>query len=156
MLSALRLGFVVAPHWALQTLIAAKNCLDWHCPTPIQLGVAGFIAEGHLARHERKMREIYKQRRQLLLKLLDSKLSDWVVPIPSFYGMHIAVTMRDGAPDPDMLAQTLLERNVKIHSLGRYYVGPRTRSGLVLGYGAVGLAEITRGVSALRSALLEG
>lgn len=36
MLPGLRLGFVVAPDWAMSTLIAAKNSMDWHCPTPIQ------------------------------------------------------------------------------------------------------------------------
>ena len=56
MLPALRLGFVVAPEWAMPTLVAAKNCLDWHCPVPMQMGVAAFIAEGHLAQHVRKMR----------------------------------------------------------------------------------------------------
>ena len=74
MLSALRLGFIVAPSWAMRTLTAAKNCLDWHCPTPIQSAVAGFIAEGHLTRHVRKMRDIYRQRRQLLLELVQDKL----------------------------------------------------------------------------------
>ena len=57
MLSALRLGFIVAPGWAIKTLTAAKNCLDWHCATPVQSAVAGFIAEGHLTRHVRKMRD---------------------------------------------------------------------------------------------------
>ena len=67
MLSALRLGFIIAPAWAMRTLVAAKNCLDWHCSTPVQIGVAGFISEGHLTHHVRKMRAIYKKRRQLLL-----------------------------------------------------------------------------------------
>ena len=48
MLSALRLGFIIAPAWAMPTLVAAKNCLDWHCSTPVQMGVAGFIAEATL------------------------------------------------------------------------------------------------------------
>src|ERR1700761_6786668 len=63
MLSALRLGFIVAPGCAIGTLTAAKNCLDWHCPTPVQNAVAAFIAEGHLTRHVRKMRGLYKERR---------------------------------------------------------------------------------------------
>src|SRR5271156_664091 len=54
MLPSLRLGFIAAPRWAMRTLIAVKNCLDWHCSTPIQSSVAGFIAEGHLARHVSK------------------------------------------------------------------------------------------------------
>ena len=53
MLPALRLGFIVAPDWAVPPLVAAKNCLDWHCSTPVQNAVAGFIAAGHLTRHVR-------------------------------------------------------------------------------------------------------
>jgi GntR family transcriptional regulator/MocR family aminotransferase len=152
MLSALRLGFIVAPGWAMSTLTAAKNCLDWHCPTPIQTAVAGFITEGHLSRHVRKMRDIYKQRRELLLQLLQDKLNEWLRPIPSFYGMHIAA-LADPAVDLEAVARALLRQQVKIHTLGRYFLGPQTQAGLVFGYGTVDLPEIRRGVSLLRKAL---
>jgi GntR family transcriptional regulator/MocR family aminotransferase len=154
MLSALRLGFIVAPGWAMRTLTAAKNCLDWHCPTPIQSAVAGFIAEGHLTRHVRKMRDIYKQRRQLLLQSVKDKLSPWLNPIPSFYGMHIAALAHPGA-DLEAVAHALLQQQVKIHTLSRYFLGPQTQVGLVFGYGTVDLSEIRRGVSVLRKALQE-
>ena len=153
MLSALRLGFIVAPGWAMDTLTAAKNCLDWHCPTPIQSAVAGFIAEGHLTRHVRKMRDLYKQRRQLLLELVQDKVGRWLHPIPSLYGMHIAAL---ASPGIDVEAVALaLQQQVKIHTLNRYFLGPQTQTGLVFGYGTVDLAEIRRGVSLLRKALPE-
>ena len=152
MLSSLRLGFLAAPEWAMQTLIAAKNCMDWHCATPLQLGVAAFIAEGHLARHVRKMRETYKKRRRLLLTSIEERLGEWLVPIPSLYGMHVAATAR-AARDLDAVSDALAKHNVKIHSFSRYYLGPQTRKGLVFGYGAVGLADITRGMALLRKAL---
>ena len=153
MLSALRLGFIVAPDWAMRTLVAAKNCLDWHCSTPVQMGVAGFIAEGHLTRHVRRMRELYKERRQWLLQCLQKDFTDWLQPIPSFYGMHVAAVAR--APmDLDQVAEHLHRNNVKIHALTRYYVGPRTKSGLIFGYGAAGIPEMNRGLSALRKALV--
>ncbi len=154
MLSALRLGFIVAPSWAIGTLTAAKNCLDWHCPTPIQTAVAGFIAEGHLTRHVRKMRDIYKQRRQLLLELMQGTLQKWLHPIPSFYGMHIAALAHAGV-DLEAVAHALLQQHVKIHTLSRYFLGPQTQVGLVFGYGTVDLPEIRRGVSVLRKALQE-
>jgi len=104
MLSALRLGFIIAPEWAMRTLVAAKNCLDWHCPMPVQVGVAGFIAEGHLAHHVRKMRDIYKRRRQLLLNYLQQELGEWLDPIPSCYGMHVAAVARPSV-DLDVVAE---------------------------------------------------
>ncbi len=152
MLSALRLGFIVAPVWAMRTLIAVKNCLDWHCSTPVQYAVAGFIVEGHLANHVRKMRAIYKRRRQLLLNSLQKELGEWLAPIPSVYGMHIAAVSRTQL-DFDAVANALLQANVKIHSLSRYYLGPGTRAGLVFGYGAVDLPDMTRGLSLLRRTL---
>jgi GntR family transcriptional regulator/MocR family aminotransferase len=152
MLSALRLGFIVAPDWAMQTLVAAKNCLDWHCPTPIQTGVAAFIAEGHLAHHVRKMRNVYRRRRQVLLDSFAQELGEWLDPIPSYYGMHIAAVARD-AQDLDQVEKELLQSNVKIHAFSRYYLGPQTRKGLIFGYGAVDLPEMRQGLVSLRKAL---
>jgi GntR family transcriptional regulator/MocR family aminotransferase len=152
MLPSLRLGFVVVPEWARRTLVAAKNCLDWHCSTPLQTGVSAFIAEGHLARHVRKMRQIYKKRRQLLHELLKRDFADWLEPIPSIYGMHVAAWARDGV-DLKAAVETLTDSPVKIHTLGRYYFGPAARPGLVFGYGAVDLPQIEHGLAYLRTAL---
>ena len=152
MLSALRLGFIVAPPWAIGTLTAAKNCLDWHCATPIQSAVAAFIAEGHLTRHVRKMRGIYKERRRLLLQSLQDKLGEWLSPIPSYYGMHVAAVVREPL-DLEAVSESLARQNIKIHTLSRYFLGTQTQAGLVFGYGTVDLAEIRRGISTLRKAL---
>jgi GntR family transcriptional regulator / MocR family aminotransferase len=152
MLPALRLGFVVAPDWAMPALTAAKNCLDWHCPIPVQLGVSGFIAEGHLARHVRKMRQLYRQRRQRLLTRLHKDLGPWLEPIPSFYGMHVAALAR--APiDLESVVEALLGVGVKIHTLNRYFLDAPTQTGLVFGYGAVDTHGIDQGLSLLRDVL---
>lgn len=153
MLPALRLGFVVAPGWALRTLTAAKNCVDWHCSTPLQLGVAGFIAGGHLARHVRRMRQIYKQRRQFLLTSITKDFGEWLEPIPSFYGMHVAAVARTSV-DLERISEMLLAQHLKIHTLSRYYLWPPARPGLIFGYGAPDLSEIHRGLATLRKTLL--
>ncbi|HEX4599585.1 MAG TPA: PLP-dependent aminotransferase family protein [Burkholderiaceae bacterium] len=152
LLPALRLGFLAAPAWAMRALVSAKNCLDWHCSTPIQMGVAGFISEGLLTNHVRKMRETYRQRRRLLVSCLQRDFGNWLDPIPSSYGMHVAAVARTGL-DLDQVAQALAADNVKVHTLSRYFLGPPTRTGLVLGYGAVDLTGIRQGLSLLRAAL---
>jgi GntR family transcriptional regulator/MocR family aminotransferase len=153
MLPSLRLGFIVAPPWAMRTLIAAKNCLDWHCPIPTQMGVAGFIGEGHLTRHVRKMRGIYDQRRRLIMSFITEHLGEWFDPVPPLYGMHIAALARDGV-DVEAVTAAMLTNNVKIHTLDRYHLGTPKRRGIVLGYGVVGLPEIEHGLSLLHKALL--
>lgn len=152
MLPSLRLGFIVAPPWAMRTLIAAKNCLDWHCPIPTQMGVAGFISEGHLTRHVRKMRGVYDRRRRLIMAFLTEHLGEWLDPIPPPYGMHIAAMARD-ATDLEAVTASLLASDVKIHTLDRYHLGPVRRRGIVLGHGVVDLPEIEHGLSLLHKAL---
>jgi GntR family transcriptional regulator/MocR family aminotransferase len=154
MLPALRLGFVVTPAWALPALVAAKNSLDWHCSVPLQLTVASFICDGHLARHVRKMREIYRVRRKHVLAHLGQELREWLEPLPSSCGMHLAAQSRVPG-DLDAVSEALLKRNIRVHALSRYYLGHPKRNGLVIGYGAAGLNEISQGLTALR-ALLPG
>jgi GntR family transcriptional regulator/MocR family aminotransferase len=152
MLPALRLGFIVAPDWSVPTLVSAKNCMDWHSSTPIQTAVASFISGGHLTRHVRVMREIYGQRRRLLLDLLRKDFGEWLEPLPSFYGMHL--TALAGANlDLEAATRRLQSSKVNIHSLDRYFLGPPNHCGFVFGYGAAELSELTRGLSSVREAL---
>jgi GntR family transcriptional regulator / MocR family aminotransferase len=152
MLPSLRLGFIVASDWAMATLVAAKNSLDWHCSTPLQLGVAGFISDGSLRRHVGRLRGIYKARRQLLLESLQSQFTDWLTLIPSTYGMHVTVIAR-AALDVEQMSAELAKSQVNIHSLHRYYSGRERQQGLIFGYGAVDLPQIRKGLGALRKAL---
>jgi GntR family transcriptional regulator/MocR family aminotransferase len=57
------------------------------------------------------------------------------------------------ALDLEAVAAILLQQQVKVHTLSRYFLGPQTQVGLVFGYGTVDLTEIRRGVSLLRKAL---
>lgn len=155
MLPSLRLGFVVAPSWAMRALVAAKNALDWHCSKPLQMTVAAFISEGHLARHVRKVRERYGQRRDLLRRHLDGQLAEWLEAIPSFYGTHTTAIAR-GPIDLQGLAEQLLHEGIKIHTLDRYFLGAPSRTGLVFGYGAAEPSQIARGLERLCQCLTAG
>jgi GntR family transcriptional regulator/MocR family aminotransferase len=152
MLPALRLGFLVAPEWAMPTLVAAKNAMDWHCPIPLQLAVAAFIAEGHLAQHVRKMRQVYQQRRRLLLDNLHTDFAPWLTPIASSYGMHVGAHAGAGA-DLERAVADLARQHVMLHTFGRYYLGRPGQSGIVLGYGTAGVPELKHGLTLLRKAL---
>jgi GntR family transcriptional regulator/MocR family aminotransferase len=152
MLPSLRLGFVVAPEWALGALVSAKNCMDWHCSTPLQIATAAFIKEGHLARHVRNMRALYKERRKRLLAFLRTELGSKLKPIESFYGMHVtAVSPSSRRLGP--IVNLLARENVWIHDLERYFIGNASVTGLIFGYGAVGPEDLGRGLSLLRATL---
>lgn len=147
----LRLGFVVAPPWALAALCAAKQCNDWHAALLAQDTLAAFIAEGHLARHVRKMREVYARRRTLLLNGLKS-LDAWMSPLPSTAGLHLAATTAPGL-DVEALAQRARAHQLGLYTLREHGRGRGRRAGLVFGFGVTAEPAIAEGLSTLRRLL---
>ena len=82
---------------------------------------------------------------------LKNDFADWLEPVPSVYGMHVSATVRPGL-DADAIEAELLTRNVKLHSLERYFLGDRTHVGFVFGYGVVGVEQIGTGAPIARAA----
>ena len=152
MLPSLRLGFVIPPAWATRTLVAAKNALDWHCSIPLQLAVAGFIKDGHLGRHVRRMRRVYQQRRDHLLGSLDRDLKHVLSPIASTYGLHLTATAGEGV-DTEGVSAALAKEGVLCHALTRYFLGTPTMSGFVLSYASADQAQLEIAVDALAQQL---
>ncbi|HZH10715.1 MAG TPA: PLP-dependent aminotransferase family protein [Microvirga sp.] len=149
---ALRLGFVAAPAWARPALTAAKKAADWHCPVVEQNTLAAFIAEGHLARHVRRMRGIYARRRAVLLEALVRHGGGLLEPIPSEAGLHLAAWL--AAPqDAEAIVARAAADGVAVEPLGRYTVAGSGRSGLALGYGACPTERIDEAIARLVRAI---
>lgn len=159
---AIRLGFVVTPPWAQRALAAAKQAADWHCNTLAQDTLAAFIGEGHLARHVRKMRDVYGARRKLVLDVLERDFGDWLEPVSSDAGLHLSALARRPA-DFDAITKRVAEQGVRIETLGRYALSRRSvalarwrigarRKGLAFGYGALDERAIVEGLDLLRRA----
>jgi GntR family transcriptional regulator/MocR family aminotransferase len=153
MFPAIRLGFVVPPAWALPALVAAKNSTDWHSSIPVQAAVASFIHDGHLTRHIRRVRRIYRVRRERLLELLGRRIGDALTVVPSFYGMHLTTVARDGV-DCEAVSEALAGRGLMVHSLARYFLGPATRSGFIIGYAAADSELLELAVNAMADELI--
>ena len=134
MLPSLRLGFVVLPDAIRKPAITAKNAMDWHCPMPIQIAVAAFIADGHLIRHIRKMRSIYQKRSRRLAGAFGAA-SDMLELVPSSYGLHLAALERV-AGSASALRRQAAAVGLHMHSVDHYSLTPG-RPGVVLGFGTM-------------------
>jgi GntR family transcriptional regulator/MocR family aminotransferase len=132
---ALRLGFVISPPWARAALTAAHRAADWHSPVLAQDTLAEFIAEGHLARHVRKMRKVYGSRRAALLRALASRFPDTLMPWPSDAGLHIAARLAGGLPARLLAAQAIKE-GIGVMSLSHFALGAHALDGRAEGGGA--------------------
>lgn len=142
----LRLGYIVAPTWAMAALGAVRQLVDRHSDLLAQDTLALFIAEGHLARHVRKMRRIYAERREALLEGLSRHAGEALQPLASDAGLHIAAELR-WPVDASRLVREAAMKDVRIEALGDYAIGEHKPNGLVFGLGgmpATRMDEATR------------
>lgn len=150
---SLRLGYVVAPEDVLARLEAVKSITSRHTQLIDQVVLCDFIAQGHFARHVRRMREVYAERLSVLLDSVRKEL-DGVMQISDIEaGLQTAAWLR---PDIDAHAveHRARARGIHVSALSNFARHPRSKDGLQLGFAAVGAGEIRRGVREL-AAILE-
>lgn len=144
----LRLGYVACPAWARAALVQARRAADVHGNVPVQDTLALFIAEGHLARHVRRMQAVYAQRRSALLRGLERHFGGLLTPLPCQAGLHLAVAAESQAAAPAWLTRPAAEAGVA--TLRRFQLQRSRRAGLVLGFGAADTAAIGPALAELR------
>ncbi|RDI97012.1 PLP-dependent aminotransferase family protein [Dyella solisilvae] len=145
---ALRLGYVVSPPWALAALARARQLNDWHGDVLAQDTLAPFIAEGHLARHVRKMRRIYGERRQALLDALARHVGDALEPIPAEAGLHVAARLRWPVAAGTVVAEAA-RQGLRIESLDDNAIGDSAPHGLLFGLGVLPAESMDEAVRVL-------
>ena len=141
MFPALRLGFVIAPAWARPALVAAKQLADWNAPLVAQEALAAFIAEGHLARHVRKMRRIYSERRDILESALQRFCGRNLEIVGIGAGMHLA-TRLDDSVQVAALVERAQAAGIALSSVRKFAAAGARANGLMFGYGAIDARHI--------------
>lgn len=152
---ALRKGFVVAPAWARAALVRVKQCTDAHGDEIGQATLAAFIRDGHLARHVRRMRRVYGERRRVLLRALEDELADWVTPIASEVGLHLAAKIRQTKHAARIVA-VVREFTPGAQSTDEYAIAKLSQPAVVFGYGVIDAAAIRPAIRRVRKALERG
>ncbi len=72
----LRLGYLVLPDPQMLSLfVSAKSMMDRQSPTFEQIITFQFLKEGYFTKHIRKMRTLYKERQEFLIKEVEKELS---------------------------------------------------------------------------------
>jgi GntR family transcriptional regulator/MocR family aminotransferase len=149
---SLRLGYVIVPPQLVDAFGRTKAVIDRHSPTVEQAVLAEFIAEGHMARHVRRMRMLYLERQNTLLDALRRELRGAVEVRSHEAGMHILAWLAKGKSD-SVVARRARELGVEAPALTTYRAKPGGRGGLVLGYAAYSEQEIRSGVKKLAAAM---
>jgi GntR family transcriptional regulator / MocR family aminotransferase len=154
---ALGAGWLLAQSDLIPVLAGAASDLGVKVPEPVQHAVAELLAQGDLDRHVRRMRHEYARRRGVMTAVLGQALAGPPARTGRLTGetagMHMVCEL-PGSVLPDVVAAAAAE-GVDVAGLDRYFVGPPSRHGLVLGYGAADLAAVSRGCRVL-AAILAG
>lgn len=149
----LRLGFVVLPEPLVDAFAAAKALTDRHSPGDAQETLARFIAEGHLLRHLRRMREAYLERQAVTIEALARASGGALRLAASAQGMHLLHEAATGHRDA-VLSTGAQQAGVFLAPLSAYTIESRRR-GWVFGYAGYAPAELRAAARRLGPLLAE-
>jgi GntR family transcriptional regulator/MocR family aminotransferase len=149
MFPALRLGYIVIPPDLVERFAAMRQSMDL-CPSHIpQAVMLEFIREGHFARHIRRMRPIYAERREVLVTELARVFGEEAAIIGDEAGMHLALLLPKLRNDQKVAARAAKE-SLWLSPLSASYVGKSPRHGFVLGFGNTRANQIPAAVLQLK------
>lgn len=149
---ALRLGFAVVPPELVESFVLARFTADRHSPVIEQAVLADFIAGGHFARHMRRMRLLYAERQQALVKSAQRELGPLLRVDPAPAGMRLLGWLPRGISDRKVTAEAA-RRGVTVVALSTLRTVPSQENALLLGFAPFTATEMRRALSALGEAI---
>lgn len=140
---SLRLGFIAAPQPVAKALIKLRAHFDRQPALDAQAILADFLDEGHMAGHLRRMRTLYRERRDALADALEAEIAE----LPLGPGESIQVERPETGinlilllPErlsADRVAQAAESFAIQPSPLSGYYREHRLINGLLVGFAAL-------------------
>jgi GntR family transcriptional regulator/MocR family aminotransferase len=149
-----RLGWIVLPPRLVEPFAEAKLLADRGSPILDQLTFADFLSRGEFDRHLRRMRPIYRSRRDALLAALAEHLPE-LEPAGIAAGLHLVAWLPDDLDEATVIAAAARE-GVAVAGVSPYRLSPARRGGLIFGYSNLEERQIADGVERLARAIAGG
>jgi 2-aminoadipate transaminase len=108
---SLRLGWIVAPEAVIARLVQAKQGADLHTSTLLQYVTYDICQRGLIRAHVRKVREVYRERRDVMLKAMEEHFPPGVTWTRPHGGLFLWVRMPE-CIDADKLLTVAVEEKV--------------------------------------------
>ncbi|MDY6786576.1 MAG: PLP-dependent aminotransferase family protein [candidate division WOR-3 bacterium] len=145
-----RLGWAIGPEEIIDKFVVAKQAKDLCTPPFNQYITAEFLKRGLLSETVKKTIEIYREKNELMLQLLDEKMPKdkgvkWTKPEG---GLFLWVTMPDNI-DCDEMFKKAIEENVAYVVGSAFYVGGRKKNSFRLNFSYPSKEDIRKGVDRL-------
>ncbi len=130
----LRLAWLVLPAWLTGPVVKAKQATGAENSVLEQLAFAELIRSGRYDRHLRRMRGVFRRRRDRFLAALE-------VAVPHLptrritAGLHFLVDLPDGGPDESQVLAVARQAGVAVYGLRRCWHGQPRSQGIIVGFG---------------------
>lgn len=151
MFPAMRTGFMVLPPGLAEAVRPVLTRMPMHGRVPEQRALAAFLGSGQFLQHLRRMRRLYRERRDALLDALDRHVGGIAAVHGAGTGMHLSLRLSDPAWRDDQISDAALAAGIAVHCMTRHETGLRKTpwTGLLLGYSQVPAADIDAAVQRL-------
>ena len=152
---SLRIGCLVVPPELIDVFTCARALNDVHSSLFEQALLSEFIAEGHFARHVRRMRTLYEERQKILIEECEKHLGGLLEVKKADAGMHLVGWLPAGVSGANA-SRLAAEKNLKLAPISAYTdkkIMPR--DGFVLGYTAFDKKQIRAAVKTLKAILAD-
>ena len=122
MAPGLRLGWVVAPEEVMEKLVQMKQGMDLHTSTFTQMVAYETARGGFLDRHVKRIRQVYRERRNTMLAALERYAPPGVSWTHPSGGLFLWLTLPEGLSSKKLFPEALKEKVAYVagHSLGEY------------------------------------
>ncbi len=145
---AMRVAYVIVPS-ILRDVFAAAHAVNGGVPSALlQAALADFMETGHFARHIRKMRTLYDERRVHIQTQL--KKSGLFAVSDAGGGLHFTADLIPPVSDRVVSAQAE-KAGVMVPALSSFYFERPARNGLMVGYAATPLSQSRAALATLVS-----
>lgn len=145
---AIRIGYMVLPKSLVPAYRKTAGIFSCAVSRIDQSVLTSFLSEGHFERHLNRMRNVYKEKHDLLiqkLKEIDSRITVYGAGA----GLHVRVDFH--IQDTDWFEKELLKRGVRVYPLSMYYIdGGPEKEQYILGFTKMQKEDMIKGLKAIR------
>jgi GntR family transcriptional regulator / MocR family aminotransferase len=150
----LRIGFLVAPRALLERAATLRAFIDRQGDLAVERAVAEIVEDGLLARHTRKMRRLYKERRDALVAAVRKELPMLAFEVPAGgLALWVEARGRKRALDVDAWAERAAARGVLVQTARRFTFDGHAEPKLRLGFAPLDPHRIREAIARLAGAL---
>lgn len=138
MFPSLRIGFVVVPAALAEPFAQMRAQSAPRGRVAEQLALAEFLRSGQFLVHLRRMRRLYRQRRDALVAALQKHLGSVATVHGGSAGMHLSLRFKDARIDDVAIVAQAQEHGIAVNALSTHATrGDSEWRGLMLGYAQV-------------------